>query len=207
MRDTIERKPLFVIAAEVSAELNRGVKIAKQLQLVASNARALALRAGESAAGFRPVTDSIDELVLLTFHSSNTINRQAQQLSQIATERTRAQFVLKQLNRVEQSSKEAIFLSSLNQAKQRANEDYQQLNTLFTLKAKSLKEALQELYDQLRIAQIISTMLSVEASVEASKVDERYRIQLNAIADSVTEFSDTIRHHVSLSLKLFSLFL
>ncbi len=101
------------------------------------------------------------------------------------------------------NSKEAIFLSSLNQAKQRANEDYQQLNTLFTLKAKSLKEALQELYDQLRIAQIISTMLSVEAS----KVDERYRIQLNAIADSVTEFSDAIRHHVSLSLKLFSLFL
>ncbi len=87
MRDTIERKPLFVIAAEVSAELNRGVKIAKQLQLVASNARALALRAGESAAGFRPVTDSIDELVLLTFHSSNTINLQAQHLSQIATER------------------------------------------------------------------------------------------------------------------------
>ncbi|ELC9579710.1 chemotaxis protein [Vibrio vulnificus] len=203
MRDTIERKSLFVIAAEVSAELNRGVKIAKQLQLVASNARALALRAGESAAGFRPVTDSIDELVLLTFHSSNAINLQAQQLSQIATERTRAQFVLKQLNHVEQSSKEAIFLSSLNQAKQRANEDYQQLNTLFTLKAKSLKEALQELYDQLRIAQIISTMLSVEAS----KVDERYRIQLNAIADSVTEFSDAIRHHVSLSLKLFSLFL
>ncbi|NVC65294.1 chemotaxis protein [Vibrio sp. 05-20-BW147] len=198
-----EQKPLFVIAAEVSAELNRGVKIAKQLQLVASNARALALRAGQSAAGFRPVTDSIDELVLLTFHSSSTINLKAQQLSQIATERTRAQFVLERLDHVVVLAGNARFAASLSSAKSRSQEEYTLLNQLFRTQAKDLQEALQELYDQLRIAQIISTMLSVEAS----QVDERYREQLNTIADSVTKFSDAIRLHVSQSLKLFSLFL
>ncbi|MCF8781186.1 chemotaxis protein [Vibrio sp. IRLE0018] len=203
MPRSTEQKPLFVIAAEVSAELNRGVKIAKQLQLVASNARALALRAGQSAAGFRPVTDSIDELVLLTFHSSSTINLKAQQLSQIATERTRAQFVLERLDHVVVLAGNARFAASLSSAKSRSQEEYTLLNQLFRTQAKDLQEALQELYDQLRIAQIISTMLSVEAS----QVDERYREQLNTIADSVTKFSDAIRLHVSQSLKLFSLFL
>ncbi|HAS6348974.1 TPA: chemotaxis protein [Vibrio vulnificus] len=203
MPRSTEQKPLFVIAAEVSAELNRGVKIAKQLQLVASNARALALRAGQSAAGFRPVTDSIDELVLLTFHSSSTINLKAQQLSKTATERTRAQFVLERLDHVVVLAGNARFAASLSSAKSRSQEEYTLLNQLFRTQAKDLQEALQELYDQLRIAQIISTMLSVEAS----QVDERYREQLNTIADSVTKFSDAIRLHVSQSLKLFSLFL
>ncbi|MGC9459904.1 chemotaxis protein, partial [Vibrio genomosp. F10 str. 9ZD137] len=76
-------KPVFVIAAEVAAELNRGMLIAKRLLLVASNARALALRAGESAAGFRPITDSIDDLVKVTLETSQTINVKAQNLSKM----------------------------------------------------------------------------------------------------------------------------
>nr|MBT2979976.1 chemotaxis protein [Vibrio anguillarum] len=96
----MDNKPVFVIAAEVAAELNQSVLIAKKLLLVASNARALALRAGESAAGFRPITDSIDDLVRVTLEASHTINLKAQRISQLATARTRARAALERFENV-----------------------------------------------------------------------------------------------------------
>ncbi|WP_325892417.1 hypothetical protein [Grimontia sp. NTOU-MAR1] len=50
----------FVTAAVVAAELYKAREIANDISLTASNARALALRAGQGAAGFRAITDFID---------------------------------------------------------------------------------------------------------------------------------------------------
>lgn len=196
------RKHLFIVAAEVSAELNRGVLIAKQLQLVASNARALALRAGDSAAGFHPITDSIDGLVRLTLTTSSSINQKAQELSKVATAGARALEVLNHFESVYLRAKDAAFLNSLDRTRQQCHREFEQLNSTFSKDSKHLYALLNSLYSELRVARIISTMLSVEAS----QVEERFKDQLNAIADSVQEFAEAIREHVLQSLKLFSLF-
>ncbi|MEZ8824224.1 chemotaxis protein [Vibrio amylolyticus] len=195
-------KPVFVIAAEVAAELNRGMLIAKRLLLVASNARALALRAGESAAGFRPITDSIDDLVRVTLDTSQTINVKAQNLSKIATAGTRSSSAVDRFELVYAKHPDARFLGSLDIARENNQSEYSEISHRFYSEAKSLHDMLQTLYDELRIAQIISTMLSVEAS----QADEKYQAQLNTIADSVTELAEAIQKHVLQSLKLFSLF-
>ncbi|MGY3572728.1 chemotaxis protein [Vibrio sp. SCSIO 43135] len=198
----MSNKPVFVIAAEVAAELNRGMEVAKRLLLVASNARALALRAGESAAGFRPITDSIDDLVRVTLEASNRINIQAQQLSKIATAGTRSGTAVERFEHVYQRAKGANHLDSLNEARANNLKEYRDISQRFSHEAKGLHEGLKTLYDELRIAQIISTMLSVEAS----QADEKYQAQLNTIADSVTQLAETIQAHVLQSLKLFSIF-
>lgn len=195
------RKQLFVIAAEISAELNRGVMVARQLQLVASNARALALRAGESAAGFHPITDSIDELVRLTLNASSSINQKAQKLSQIATAEARSRTVQHHFDTVYTRSQDATYLHSLDATRAQCYQNTKQLNQTFTQGSKELNTQLNELYSELRVALIISTLLSVEAS----QVEERFKDQLNAIADSVQESAESIRAHVLQSLKLFSL--
>ncbi|KJY81417.1 chemotaxis protein [Vibrio galatheae] len=195
-------KQLFVVAAEISAELNRGVLIAKQLQLVASNARALALRAGESAAGFHPITDSIDELVRLTLSASNSINLKAQRLSQIATAEARSRTVLEHFNTVYARSQDAPYLHSLDTTRTQCYQETETLNTRFNEGSKELSSLLNTLYSELRVALIISTMLSVEAS----QVDERFKGQLNSIAENVQQSAESIRAHVLQSLKLFSLF-
>ncbi len=196
------RKQLFVIAAEISAELNRGVLIAKQLQLVASNARALALRAGESAAGFHPITDSIDELVRLTLNASSSINLKAQRLSKIATAEARSRTVLNHFETVYARSQGAAYLHSLDTTRSRCFEEAEQLSQTFVQDSKELSTLLNTLHSELRVALIISTLLSVEAS----QVEERFKGQLNSIADSVQESAEAIRSHVLQSLKLFSLF-
>jgi len=196
------RKQLFVIAAEISAELNRGVLIAKQLQLVASNARALALRAGESAAGFHPITDSIDELVRLTLNASSSINLKAQRLSKIATAEARSRTVLNHFETVYTRSQGAAYLHSLDATRSRCFEEAEQLSQTFVQDSKELSTLLNTLHSELRVALIISTLLSVEAS----QVEERFKGQLNSIADSVQESAEAIRSHVLQSLKLFSLF-
>ena len=79
----------FVMAALIAAELNQATKIARRLSLTASNARAVALRAGERAAGFRPLTDYIDRLANVTVNSSLTINKLAAELSKTSADKFR----------------------------------------------------------------------------------------------------------------------
>ncbi|USD63954.1 chemotaxis protein [Vibrio sp. SCSIO 43136] len=193
-------KCVFVTAAQVAAELNKGMVIAKRLLLIASNARALALRAGESAAGFRPITDSIDDLVRTTLDSSKVINGRAQHLSRIATAEVRSGDALKKVQAVYKRHPEAAHLNTIDKARDYIHAEHQQHSSQFRREAKILNEMLLELYSELRTAQIISTMLSVEAS----QAGELYKDQLNSIATSVAESAQAIQAHVSKSLKLFS---
>ncbi|MDN3679226.1 chemotaxis protein [Vibrio tapetis subsp. quintayensis] len=193
-------KRVFVTAAEVAAELNKGMVIAKRLLLIASNARALALRAGESAAGFRPITDSIDDLVRTTLDSSKIINGKAQRLSRIATAENRSALALSKYHVVYSKYSDADHISSIGPAYEKTRKKHMLLITEFRKEAKALNDLLQELYSELRTAQIISTMLSVEAS----QAGELYQDQLNSIASSVSESANAIQKHVSQSLKLFS---
>lgn len=196
------RKQLFVVAAEVAAELNRGVIVANQLKLVASNARALALRAGGSAAGFHPITDSIDELVRLTLSISNSINAKAQQLSHIATSSVRSHSVLEHFETVYLRAEKAPYLHSLDVTKKQCQDEAQSLEGAFLQASDELHCMLNSLYDELKVALIISTLLSVEAS----QVEEQFKGQLNSIALSVQQAAESIRAHVRQSLLLFSLF-
>ncbi|CAH0539661.1 chemotaxis protein [Vibrio marisflavi] len=195
-------KPVFVVAAEVSAELNRGMQIAKRLLLVASNARALALRAGTSAAGFKPITDSIDELVKITLEISSSINSKAQFASQIATANTRASFALTKFEAVYRQVEAAKYLSTLDGARQKTYEEHQVLTEKFCEEISALHELLKALDSELRVAAIVSTMLRVEAS----QAEEQFKDQLDTIADSVNELADKVKQHVLKSLTLFSSF-
>ncbi|GLQ75556.1 chemotaxis protein [Vibrio penaeicida] len=196
----MSEKRVFVIAAEVAAELNKGMVIAKRLLLIASNARALALRAGVSAAGFRPITDSIDELVRTTLQSSKVINKKAQKLSRIATAETRAASALIKFEDVYKTATNAQFICSLEPTIAETHTHHNELMAEFKREAKGLNDMLRVLHSELRTAQIISTMLSVEAS----QAGEVYQDQLNSIATSVSQSANSIQSHVLQSLNLFS---
>lgn len=200
IRKIMSEKPIFVTAAEIAAELSKSMYIAKRLLLVASNARALASRAGEGAAGFKPITDSIDELVSVTLSSSKTINSKAKTLSDIATKSIRSAYLLEKFERVYSTTNNGRYIHSLDDVLSKNKAEHQKLVLQFKLEAKSLFEILEELSVKLRIAHIISIMLSVEAS----QADEKFQAQLNSIADSVTELAQSIQSHVNQSLTHFS---
>jgi len=100
----------FVSVAEIAAKLDQATHIAQKLSLTASNARAVALRAGERAAGFRPLTDFIDRLAEITISSSKRINQLAAILSQTLAEKVRADTAIAHFNAVYAEAKDSLYI-------------------------------------------------------------------------------------------------
>jgi hypothetical protein len=188
----------FVIAAIISAELENATKVAKQLSLTASNARAVALRAGEGAAGFRPLTDFIDNLASVTMSSSRTINILASKLSRTASDYERACMALIRFDHVFTQAKNARYIESLRPALETTTDKRNSLHLLFNRQISQLNDELDGLAKELRTAVILATL----SRVEASQVGEQFEVSLNSVAENVADAAAVIRQNIQRSQKL-----
>ncbi len=190
----------FVIAATVAAELFKAMAVAKDISLTASNARALALRAGQSAAGFRAITDFIDGLATITVHSSKTINRLAAQMSRTASESARAEDALNRFGIVKNKAASADYIASIEPVLIRTQQQKNDLQHTFDRQAYLLHAELDAIAKELRTATVLSAM----SRIEASQTSPEYSEQLNVVASNVAEAAATIQRHVQYSQSLFS---
>ncbi len=124
------------------AKLDQATQIAQKLSLTASNARAVALRAGERAAGFRSLTGFIDRLAEITISSSKRINQLAAILSQTSAEKVRADVAIKHFNAVYLRAKDSPYIHSLDDTYQRCSVKQQAL-------ASTYKRQIDQLNDEL----------------------------------------------------------
>jgi hypothetical protein len=74
----------FVRVANIIANLDTILLEAKNLSLTAKNARVVALRAGDSAFGFKPITNFIDEFSELTIKTTKEISLLSSELFAMA---------------------------------------------------------------------------------------------------------------------------
>jgi len=190
----------FVSAAEIAAKLDLATCIAQQLSLTASNARAVALRAGESAAGFRPLTDFIDRLAEITISSSKTINLLAAGLSQISADRVRSDVVIKHFNAVFEIGKDSIFIGSLGSVFQRSKEKQLKLNNSYKRQIDELSDELTILSNELRNAVILATL----SRVEASQAGIQYQEALINVANNVEGAASKIKTNIHYSQQIVS---
>ncbi|WP_206485942.1 chemotaxis protein [Thalassotalea sp. G2M2-11] len=190
----------FVAAAVIAAKLDRATKVAQQLSLTASNARAVALRAGEGAAGFRPLTDFIDRLADVTVKSSKQINFLAASLSKTAAEKFRADSAISRFNTVYQRAKDSENISSLDNNFNRTKQHQSQLILMFQKQIKQLIDELDELSGELRTAVILATL----SRVEASQAGVAYQESLHNVANNVESAASIIKKHIQSSQQLVS---
>ena len=188
----------FVAAAVVAAKLNEATTIAKNLSLTASNARAVALRAGMRAAGFRPLTDFIDRLANITIGSSSQINQLAADLSKIAANKFRTDKAIAYFNNVYQRAKNTPNIHTLTPGYNRTLADQHSLASDYRKKLRLLVSQLEQLKDELRTAVILATL----SRVEASQAGDSFEAQLLSVADNVEESADLIRDYILASLQL-----
>lgn len=189
----------FVISATVSAELYKAMRVAKDIALTASNARALALRAGQSAAGFRAITDFIDQLATVTVKSSNTINQLACQLSRLAVESVRANDALTRFGIVQRKASSAIHIQSLDPALRQTQAEKTVLQREFDHQVYLLQAELETIAKELRTATVLSAMSRIEASQTSAEFSE----QLDVVASNVAAAAISIQRHVQRSQALF----
>lgn len=190
----------FVSAAVIAAELDKATKVARNLTLTASNARAVALRAGEGAAGFRPLTDFIDRLANVTVKSSSAINKLAAALSKTAADKFRADGAITRFDSIYQKCADSAYIASLDIGYQRTKKAQQLLEDNYIKQLYELTCELETLKDELRTAVILATL----ARIEASQAGSDYQDSLNNVADNVENAAADIQTHLINSKQLVS---
>ncbi|PCI60483.1 MAG: chemotaxis protein [Gammaproteobacteria bacterium] len=190
----------FVAAAVIAARLDQATTIAKQLSLTASNARAVALRAGERAAGFRPLTDFIDRLAEITITASKKINLLAATLSKTSAAKVRSDNAIKHFILVFTKAAESPYINSLNEVFERCKINQEQLTREYQRQIEQLSEELIMLSSELRNAVILATL----SRVEASQAGAEYQDALINVADNVEGAAGKIKAHIKYSQQLVS---
>lgn len=185
----------FVAAASIAAKLDYATKVAHQLSLTASNARALTLRAGQSAAGFRPLTDAIHRLSDITVSSSKRINAIAAQLSRMSVEKYRADSAIKYFDAVYEKSKTCRNISSLNAVYKRTQDQQKLLMIDYKQRIQRLSQELESVEGELRSAVVLKTL----CHVEASQAGELYKDALDNVAENVERIAGTIKEQIVFS--------
>lgn len=185
----------FVVAAVIAARLDKATRIARQLSITASNARALAFRAGEGASGFRPLTDYIHRLADLTVNSSRRINQLASRLSRTAAEKERAERALDHFRTVRERAASSPHVSSLIPVYKATEARVRSLEHCYRDQIKELVSEIETLASELRAAGVIATM----SRVEALQADPLYQQELNNVADNVQQVTLSIDRHIKAS--------
>ncbi|NQY86816.1 MAG: chemotaxis protein [Colwellia sp.] len=191
----------FVCVAEIAAKLDQATHIAQQLSLTASNARAVALRAGERAAGFRPLTDFIDRLAEITISSSKKINLLASRLSQTSADKVRADDAIEHFHAVYIKAKNSPYISSLDSQLMRCESVQEDLNRKYRRQIDQLSDELAMLSNELRNAVILATL----SRVEASQAGSEYQEALINVADNVEGAAGKIKEHIKYSQQMVSI--
>lgn len=169
--------------------MDQANKVARELLLTASNARAVALRAGESAAGFKPLTDFIDQLAKVTINSSRKINRVAAKLSRTSANMVRVDSAIIHFNKAFRLSNYQGNILELNEIFSGVKDNQSQLQSEYESELSSLSCELEMLALELRTAIILATL----SRVEASQAGSQYQGPLNNVADNVESSALSIK--------------
>lgn len=185
---------VFIVAANISAILSVAQQEAKKLSLTAKNARAIAIRAGEKAMGFKVITDFIDEFANLTIQCANEINDLSLHFAKVAMT----------------SSNYKEFLHRLDKVKGRSN--VVQTNRVFTdlyadtettardcdAECQRLVRNLESLLETIQTQMRASGFIAATSKVEAARAEE-YKDNLDSVAENIAVASGTIMNCVNKS--------
>jgi hypothetical protein len=172
-------EPFFVCVATVAAGLGRVRLIARELSLAAINAQVIALRAGSQAAGFRPITDFIDETAQATAKLVNGIESGTLSVSRSAVAERRAAEALRRLQRAAVGAGRGA--QSLGVVIERCDTAQTALSESVVRSVRALIGQLDEIDAHMRSISVIAVLSLVEAGQAGI-----YRVDLAAVASTMS---------------------
>ncbi len=181
----------FISVAHVASELFKAQSIAEELSITSKNARALAVRAGSTAAGFNEITRFIEGLSKLTIDAARTVNTIAISQTKIASDLFRAQSFISRLDKVEYIPEQGK-PDELAPIYEKVNGVRQSLERKINTTLRELVDRLDETKMELRATQVVS----VVSRVEASRAHEDFQNSLNSVADKVSSAGQRINAHL-----------
>lgn len=185
------QETILITAATVTAELSEVNHVAKRMTLGVMNAKTITHRAGESAKGFQPITDFIEQIARDVTRFVAQISREASILSRLAVEYNRRGAILKQYQRVMKQAEGASHVASVAPVIKQLSDAAQSDRALFIKNLRTLTELLDEMKTSIRTSKVISTTSRVEAACA-----KEFRKNLEVVADDLESATEEIRKHV-----------
>ncbi|CAM4136262.1 chemotaxis protein [Pseudoalteromonas byunsanensis] len=182
----------FVRVANIVANLDTILIEAKNLSLTAKNARVVALRAGDSAFGFKPITNFIDEFSDLTIKITKQISQLSSQLFSIALAVVRCSDFQQHLNNCAKSSDNKAISHLQREVNLELMKTIKQLESVITY----LESYFEDIQKQMRSAEYIA----VTSRVEASNAGE-FSESLQSVSDFITGAAKKIKSAINDNLK------
>jgi len=186
----------FISVAHVASELFKAQSIAEELSITSKNARALAVRAGSTAAGFNEITRFIEGLSKLTIEAATSVNTIAISQTKIAANLFRTHGFIVRLNKVNYQAKENQ-PDIIENIFQKVDCERKQLERKISSSLRELIDRLDETKMELRATQVVS----VVSRVEASRASEDFQSSLNSVADKVASAGSRINRHLETARK------
>ncbi len=183
----------FVVLAKISRELFLATKTAQEVSLIAKNARALTVRAGDKVLGFKAITNFIDDLATTTIQLATTINKQALEVATLAAELQRKLYGLEQFDLVLNDEK-AVYRESCRGARQVLQREVEDNQREQKMQLNRLISNLSDIQQEIRSAGIIA----LNAKVESAKSPE-YQASLDVIADDILHSTNQIKTRIDRS--------
>ena len=187
------RNQAYVALAKISRELYLATSKAQEVSLIAKNARALAVRAGDKVLGFKAITDFIDDLATSTIQLARQINKQALDIAHMAAEVQRKEFGLDQFEIVMEHP-EATHAKSITNVHDALKRDVLERNNEQRKNLNILISNLNDIQQEIRSAGIIA----LNAKVESAKSPE-YQASLDVIADDILHSTNQIKERIDRS--------
>ncbi|MCF2857640.1 chemotaxis protein [Pseudoalteromonas sp. SMS1] len=181
----------FVRVAQIIANLEAILSQAKNLSLTAKNARVVALRAGDAALGFKPITNFIDEFSEQTIASTTKISNLSNQLFKVALELVRCSQYHDQIGKLSAqictSQVDTLYVSAIKSQRIAANHLSQALS--------ELENHFEDIQKQMQSAEYIA----VTSRVEATNAGE-FSDSLQSVSDFIASAAKTIKTAVVYNL-------
>jgi len=188
---TTTQATILITAASVTAELNGVNQIAKDMTLGVMNAKTISHRAGESAKGFQPITDYIEQVAREVAQSVVRISKGASVLSRLAVSYHHKGKLLTLYRHVKNDAGEAAHVASLVPVIETLSQEAQQEQAHFVRDLQSLVRQLDAMKNTIRSSKVISTISRVEAASS-----DAFRKNLEVVADDLESSTEKIRERV-----------
>ncbi len=185
-----DRARSYVVSATVASELHALTHVARQVSIIAKNARALAIRAGESVAGFKAITGFIEEIAKFSSERGSSIDEMATKVSRVTVDIIRMADSLDKLQTCYHS--DAAYAKTLKDRMNILKELDDDFHKEFRRSVRRLKMEINEIGGQLRGVQMMVTSSRVEAAGAGN-----FKEGLNSVASQLLDAYTEMYRHIS----------
>ncbi len=175
--NTEQAEDKFVALASIAAELHSVVDVAWSVSLAGKNAKVISAQAGQAGLGFKPITESIDEVSQQAMSGVNEISCAALELSKISVQEQRSIDAYRRFESVFRKNSDAKYIRSLSAAMRRVEDRMQASMSEFRHSMNQLTLLLEAMDQCMLAARAIASV----SRIVTSNTSE-YRDKLSVVA-------------------------